>query len=124
MCLLKPCYVDDCGELNEQARCPAHRPPQTKSRTARGYPWWWQKLSRQAIALQPFCSTCQTPGEPGNPLTLDHTPQAWNLVDAGKRLTIKDVASGLLSVQCLRCNIRLGKARGHNVTRTNSPTVP
>ena len=119
MGLLKPCYVDDCGELSEQARCPAHRPSQTKGRKARGYPWWWQKLSRTSVALQGFCSTCQTPGEPGNPLTLDHSAEAWRQVEAGKRLTMKDVANGLLSVQCMRCNIRLGNARGHNVTRAD-----
>ncbi|BCO47229.1 hypothetical protein MINTM002_29030 [Mycobacterium intracellulare] len=118
MALLKPCYVDGCGELSDQARCPAHRPRHpTKGRKSRGYPAWWERLSRQARQLQPWCSTCQTPGSADNPLTVDHTPESWQRVQAGKRLTLHDFESGLLTVQCLRHNIALGAARGRNVTR-------
>ena len=52
-------------------------------------------------------------------LSLDHTPKAWELVEQGKRLTLKDVASGLLVVRCMKCQHHLGAARGDNVTRTD-----
>jgi hypothetical protein len=118
MALLKPCYIDACGALSEKARCPEHRPKHpTKDRKARGYGHWWESLSRQARELQPWCSTCLTPGTHTNPLTVDHTPAAWAKVQAGKRLTLKDFGLGLLSVECLRCNVGKGAARGESVDR-------
>jgi hypothetical protein len=53
-----------------------------------------------------------------NPLAVDHTPAAWAKVQAGKRLALKDFGSGLLSVECLRCNVAKGVARGENRSRT------
>lgn len=116
MSLLKPCYI--CGELSERARCPAHRPKHaTKNPTERGYDERYRRLRDKAVAMQPWCTDCLTTGEPGNPITLDHTAAAWVKVNAGKALTLKDVADGLLIVRCLRCNIAAGNARGQRVTR-------
>jgi hypothetical protein len=74
-------------------------------------------LSRIARKQQPFCSTCFAPDTAENPLTVDHTPVAWAKVKAGNRLTLKDFGSGLLSVECSRCNVAKGNARGNNVER-------
>ncbi|WP_197381258.1 hypothetical protein [Mycolicibacterium mengxianglii] len=115
MGLLKPCYIDGCGELSEQARCPAHRPAHaTKGRKTRGYPWWWEQLSIEARQLQPFCSKCGSDQR----LTVDHTPQAWQKIQAGHRLTLKDFETGLLAVLCITCNIAAGHARGRTTTRS------
>lgn len=121
MGLLKPCYVQACGELSEQARCPAHRPKHpSKDRKSRGYPSWWERLSIQARQLQPWCSTCHTPGTPANPLTVDHTPASWAKVRSGQRLTLRDFEAGLLRVECMRHNIANGYARGDRVSRAST----
>jgi 5-methylcytosine-specific restriction protein A len=115
--LTKPCIA--CGEdaVPGQSRCTDCRLPRTPraSSTARGYPAWWTRLSEQARKLQPWCSTC---GRAERPLTVDHTPQAWAKVQAGKRLTLKDFAAGLLSVECLQCNVDKGHARGSGISRS------
>lgn len=113
----RPCLR--CQELVASGSYCAECKPKRKPRPsrARGYDRKHEELSRQARRLQPWCSDCLTHGGPKNPLTLDHTPQAWAKVNAGKRLTIKDVAAGLAVVRCLRCNIAAGAARGANVTR-------
>lgn len=65
-------------------------------------------------------STCGTPGTRTNPPTLDHTPAAWALVESGKRLSSVHFDSGLLSVECLRCNVAKGKARETLIKRQDS----
>lgn len=86
---------------------------QSPSATARGYPDWWQRLSETARAWQPFCTDC---GSLDN-LTLDHSPEAWRLIDQGKRLTLNHVAAGLLTVVCAVCNRKRGAARGQHLSR-------
>ena len=63
--------------------------------------------------MQPFCLDCGSDQE----LTLDHTPAAWQKLAEGARLTIRDVAVGLLDVRCQPCNQGRGAARGANVAR-------
>lgn len=111
MALLKPCYVDGCGELSDQARCPAHRPKHpNKSRKASGYDHQHQRLRERALAMQPFCLDCGTTED----LQLDHLPIAWRRKAQGKPIRLSDVA-----VRCGRHNRRAGAARGPSVTRTD-----
>src|SRR5438874_2285484 len=80
-----------CGVLTHGGRCAACKPKRTQaSATQRGYPAWWTRLSKRARELQPWCSTCGTTGTSRNPLTVDHTPEAWSKAEAGNRLTLKD----------------------------------
>lgn len=107
--LLRPCV--DCGDLSEFSRCPQHRParaPKKEPNTTRaGYGWRWQKLSRRARALQPFCSDCGARDD----LTTDHSPAAWEMHEQGKAIPLE-----LVDVVCMRCNIRRGAARGDRIT--------
>lgn len=76
---LRPCL--DCGVPVGASRCEdcsqllkAERPHQSgkrtdgKSASARGYDYRWQRLSKRARALQPWCSDCGCPDD----LTADH----------------------------------------------------
>lgn len=74
-----------------------------KTTTQRGYGARWQRLSRKARQLQPFCSDCGATED----LTGDHTPEAWARYEAGKVLRLKDI-----DVVCRTCNGERGKARG------------
>ena len=105
MPLLKPCL--DCGELTDATRCEEHRPkrvyePKTQSRAERGYDWTWQKLSKRARELSPFCEDCGTTED----LTVDHSEEAWRRRLSGKAIRLEDVA-----VVCRSCNARRGRAR-------------
>lgn len=117
--MLSPCL--DCGELAEGSRCEdcaeraaairvaRNRPHATKSpAAARGYDWRWDKLSRIARRMQPFCSDCGATSD----LQCDHTPEAWQRKKQGKRIRIDDV-----DVVCGRCNRKRGAARGESVRR-------
>ncbi len=87
--LSRPCL--DCGIPVAATRCTdcslllkAERPfPSGKrlskaSASARGYDYKWQRLSKQARALQPWCSDCGTDED----LTADHLVwPARSLVD-------------------------------------------
>jgi len=68
------------------------------SPTRRGYGSQWAKLSRQARALQPYCSQCGTDYD----LTADHL---W----PGK--IARDL--GDVIVLCRSCNARKGKPGGY-----------
>lgn len=106
---LRPCI--ECGEISEAERCDEHR---LKSRDrlngdghalnaqARGYDAAWNRLSKRARRLQPFCSDCGATED----LQCDHTPQAWARHAVGKVIRIKDV-----DVVCGSCNRRRGSAR-------------
>jgi len=102
--LMKPCLV--CGEVSEGRRCPAHTPSATALRRSsaqeRGYDAEWQRLSRRARRLQPWCSDCGT--EEG--LTADHLPSAWDRKARGLVLRLEDV-----DVVCGPCNVRRGSSR-------------
>lgn len=75
--------------------------------TQRGYGWHWQQLSARAIKLQPFCADCGSEHD----LTTDHTVRAWQRVEAGKTVRLRDV-----EVVCRRCNSERGAARGEKAT--------
>jgi hypothetical protein len=115
----RPCL--GCSELiSSGSRCRDCRLPRTDrkpSAAQRGYPAWWTRLSRQARQLQPFCTDCHAPHIEANPLSLDHTPAAWQRIQTGRRLTLRDVAAGLCVVRCMDCNNQRGAARGDHVTR-------
>ena len=105
--LLKPCVV--CGQPSDQARCNEHRPVAgTRPSRAAGYDARWDRLSRQARKIQPFCTDCGTT----NDLTADHLPQAWERKAAGKTIRLCDV-----EVVCRSCNSKRGAARGEKASR-------
>lgn len=113
---MKPCLV--CGEPSNGPRCPEHpkerlNRPKERSR-ALGYTTTWDKLSKRARRLQPWCSDCGT----SDNLSCDHTPEAWRRHDAGKTIRLQDV-----DVVCMPCNIRRGKARGEGVTRPDKESA-
>lgn len=101
MSLLRPCL--ECGELSEGARCPEHRPP-ARSRPYRevGYDSAWDRLSKRARRMQPFCSDCGTTED----LTCDHLPSAWERKEQGLPIRLEDV-----DVVCRAHNSSRGAAR-------------
>lgn len=105
--LLKSCIV--CGEISEANRCSEHRLSHApKADTgSRGYGWTWQKLSRRARRLQPWCSDCGATED----LTTDHSPEAWERHEQGKVIRLQHV-----DVLCRSCNSKRGAARGESVT--------
>lgn len=98
--MLKPCLT--CGLPSDQSRCPDHRPKETRDRRARGYTDAWQRLSRRARTMQPFCSDCGATDD----LQADHSPEAWRRHEAGKPIRLQDI-----DVVCGPCNRRRGAAR-------------
>lgn len=103
-------FCIDCGEPSEQTRCDEHRKERrnqknrgrkTESR-ARGYNARWDRLSRRARKLQPFCSDCGSTDD----LQADHTPEAWQRHDEGKAIRLQDI-----DVVCRDCNVARGQAR-------------
>lgn len=107
---LRPCLV--CGEPTERTRCPEHHVDPKPSARARGYSAAWDRLSRRARKLQPFCTDCGRTDD----LQTDHTPQAWARHDAGKVIRLTDVA-----VVCGDCNRKRGAARVGLTTRGDAP---
>lgn len=77
------------------------------SRHERGYGYRWEKLSKRARQLQPFCSDCGTSKD----LTADHSIEAWRRHDAGLPIRLKDI-----DVVCRQCNTDRGAARGDNAS--------
>lgn len=117
----KPCI--QCGTPGHESRCDEHRlaqrrtaeqPGENARRRAqgrytakqRGYDSAWQRLSARARRLQPFCSDCGHWGSNANPLTCDHSREAWERHDAGLPIRLQDV-----DVLCRVCNIKRGAAR-------------
>lgn len=102
--MIKPCI--ECGEPSTSSRCPEHRRAhRTKVRGSareRGYSTSWDKLSRRARELQPWCSDCGTTEN----LTADHLPSAWRRKYEGKAIRLVDV-----DVVCGTCNTRRGSSR-------------
>lgn len=74
--------------------------------TERGYDARWDRLSKRARQLQPFCLDCGSSSD----LTADHTPAAWKRVEDGKSIRLSDV-----DVVCRECNGKRGAARGERV---------
>lgn len=112
MSLLRPCIT--CGQPTNGPRCPDHQPeaPRSKhtmSATQRGYDARWQRLSRRARRMQPWCSDCGTSSD----LTADHL--RW------PARTLGDV-----EVVCRACNSRRGPLRSSAIAsppnlRTQDP---
>ena len=99
--LLKPCVT--CGQPSDQARCTEHRPTAgTRPSRAAGYDARWDRLSRQARKLQPFCTDCGATED----LTGDHSPEAWARKERGLPIRLQDI-----DVRCRSCNSRKGAAR-------------
>ena len=97
MSILRPCIV--CGAPSDLGtRCAAHpapRPPRKRPPSStQGWDRAWQRLSRRARQLQPWCSWCGTTED----LTGDHL--RWPAE------TLDDV-----QVLCRRCNSRKGPLR-------------
>lgn len=111
---LRPCL--DCGEPSPASRCDEHRPPDHNlSPTQRGYDSVWQRLSRRARRVQPWCTDCGTRDD----LTCDHSPSAWERKAAGKVIRLVDV-----DVCCRPCNARRGRARPQGAGTSQSAWTP
>lgn len=115
---LRPCI--ECGEPSETARCEAHQIPRRDkpgrgkhihNARQRGYDGNWDKLSKRARQLQPFCSDCGTKDD----LQADHTPEAWRRKAAGKSIRLRDI-----DVVCGPCNRKRGAARGEAIREVGS----
>lgn len=91
----------DCGEPSIGPHCPEHDIKGTA--TQRGYDAAWDRLSKRARRLQPFCGSCGATED----LQCDHTPEAWERKAAGKPIRLQDV-----QVLCGPCNRDAGAARG------------
>ena len=91
----------DCGEPCEGSRCPEHDIKGTA--TQRGYDAAWDRLSRRARKLQPFCTDCGA----AEGLQADHSPEAWAAKAAGKPIKLS-----MIDVVCGPCNVARGAARG------------
>lgn len=107
--ILRPCL--SCGTPAELSRCPDCAPPKpvvttTLTGRAAGYDNAWDKLSKRARRLQPFCLSCGSTTD----LQCDHTPEAWRRKAAGKPIRLRDV-----QVLCRDCNVAAGPARGPRV---------
>lgn len=116
-----PCI--ECGELGDATRCPScarehkrrvNRANPRGSR-ARGYDSAWDRLSRRARRLQPFCSMCGSRED----LQCDHSPTAWARREQGLAIRLVDV-----DVLCGRCNRAAGAARGSRVSREGGGVPP
>ena len=101
--VLVPCLT--CGEPSEEPRCAEHRASKTRERQGyreRGYTGQFDRLSRRARRLQPFCMDCGTTTN----LTTDHLPSAWARQAEGLPIRLRDV-----EVCCRDCNTRRGSSR-------------
>lgn len=112
---LRPCI--HCGTPTERSRCDNHQPTDRHHRTnkpapkARGYDHQWNRLSKRARRLQPFCTDCGST----NDLQADHSPQAWKRKAAGLQVRLQDI-----TVVCGPCNRARGAARGTTNRRTEN----
>ncbi len=92
MRLARPCLA--CGQPSRNGpRCEQCAPRTT---TERGYGAAWQRLARNAIARQPYCSTCGATDD----LTGDHVHP----------LARGGTMHGSIDVLCRSCNSRKGAA--------------
>lgn len=113
-----PSVCPECGKVFTRERaaaaCPECAPlhdigdTRTKTKQERGYDAAWDRLSKRARRLQPFCSDCGSPED----LTADHTVTAWQRREQGLRIRLRDI-----DVVCRSCNSARGEARGNNVSK-------
>lgn len=112
---LRPCM--SCGDPTTGTRCNEHTVPRKRkplpSAHSRGYDSAWNRLSKRARALQPWCSDC---GSTEN-LQADHTPEAWARKAIGRSIRLQDI-----DVVCEACNHARGDARGERPQRRPSGT--
>lgn len=110
--MMKPCIV--CGEPSTSTRCPDHdrdqRVQPRGSARARGYDTAWDKVSKRARRLQPFCEDAHLSACSG-PLTTDHKPSAWQRKADGKPIRLADVAVVCDGHNRLRGSSRAGSER-------------
>lgn len=114
--MTKPCLV--CGVPTDASHCTEHQPApwqhRESSARSRGYSTSWDKLSRRARRLQPFCTDCGTTDD----LQLDHTARTWERIDQGKVVRLKDTGG----VVCGPCNVERGAARGRTDDQGTGPS--
>lgn len=96
----------ECGQPSPEPRCEDHARPTNRPSRAAGYDAAWDRLSRRARRLQPFCSDCGATTD----LTCDHSPEAWKRKERGLSIRLEDV-----DVVCRACNSRRGAARTRGV---------
>jgi 5-methylcytosine-specific restriction enzyme A len=112
---VKPCLT--CQTPSDGSYCDEHTPKPWQHREAsarrRGYSTAWDKLSRRARKLQPFCSDCGATED----LQLDHTERTWQRHEAGKVIRLKDTGG----VVCGPCNRARGAARGRGEDHGTGP---
>ena len=109
---LRPCL--DCGTPSAGPRCDDHTTNTRTRARQRGYNAEWDKLSRRARKLQPWCLDCGSTER----LEADHLPSAWERQAAGKPLRLADV-----EIVCNRCNVKRGSSRP-GATRGETPPRP
>lgn len=98
---MKPCVR--CGEPTPGSYCPACQPKRNdRARDVSRDTAAWQKLSKRARRLQPFCTACGSTDD----LQTDHTPRAWARVEAKKILRLCDCV-----VLCRVCNNTAGSSK-------------
>jgi 5-methylcytosine-specific restriction endonuclease McrA len=104
----RPCI--GCGDvIPSGSLCADGRPRDRKvSARTRGYGTAWDRLSKRARRLQPWCESCGAVDD----LQADHTPEAWERKAAGKPIRLHDIR-----VLCGPCNRAAGAARGIAATR-------
>jgi len=104
---MRPCLA--CGTPTPHSRCEPcaaaraadlERRRQRPSTSRRGYGTRWQRLSRRARVLQPWCSRCGT--------TVDLTADHVDALAAGGTRTPR-VDDGSIDVLCRRCNASKGR---------------
>lgn len=114
--LNRPCIA--CGEPSPNTRCDDHRlkpapRPHRPSPRQRGYTTSWDRLSRKARQLMPFCADAHLGGCRGQ-LEADHSTTAWERHAQGLPIRLQDI-----TVRCHLHNVQAGAARGTEVTRTD-----
>lgn len=102
----------DCGTPCHGPRCADHDTKGTA--TQRGYDAAWDRLSRRARRLQPWCTDCGSTER----LEGDHSPEAWAAKAAGKPIKLT-----MIDVVCGRCNIARGAARGPSTRGMTPPST-
>lgn len=101
-----------CGEISARSHCEECRPAVRKEQRGErkpdrsrgaGYNTAWDRLSRKARKLQPFCLDCGATED----LQLDHTPLTWERWRQRKPIRLQHTGG----VVCSDCNRARGDAR-------------
>ena len=107
MTTVRICIAPGCTRISRAgSRCSEHQELRDQARERargtrheRGYDHAWARLAKAAIAEQPWCSDCGTPGSRENPLCGDHaTPLAKGGLSVRENVVVR----------CRRCNSRKG----------------